>query len=72
MIDCVTTIEALLKGMLTSGLGVKQNDLSDSTIGSLTIRQVKSTDAEGNLRRVYPAKDDLVFDIDEKIHIERE
>lgn len=70
--DCVTTIEALLKGMLLAGLGVSQNDASDTTGKTLDIRQVKVTDADGNLRRVYPAKTDLIFDESDSIAVERE
>lgn len=72
MIDCVATIEALLKAMLQSGLGASQNDSSDTTSNTLNVRQVKVTDAEGNLRRVYPAKGDLVFEDMENIVIDRE
>lgn len=72
MADCVATIEALLKGMLQSGLGTSQNASSDSTINTLDVRQVKVTDAEGNLRRVYPAKTDLVVSDTENIAVDRE
>lgn len=72
MLDCVETMEALLKAMLVAGLGTSQNDTCDTTSKTLTIRQVKVTDAEGNLRRVYPAKGDLVWDESENIGVERE
>lgn len=72
MIDCVTTMEALLKAMLNAGFGASQNEPCDSTVSILDLRQVKVTDAEGNLRRVYPAKSDLVFDENESIAVERE
>lgn len=65
-------MEALIKGMLNSGLGAGQNSSSDTTLHSLEIRQVKITDSEGNLRRVYPAKDDLVFGENENFVVERE
>lgn len=70
--DCVDTMEALLKAMLLAGFGVKQNDSCDTTDKTLDIRQVKITDNEGNLRRVYPAKSDLIFDEIESIAIERD
>lgn len=72
MNDCVATMEALLKGMLIAGLGTSQNSSSDTTLNSLDIRQVKVTDFEGNLRRVYPAKSDLVFGENENFIVERE
>ncbi|XP_055312336.1 leucine-rich repeat-containing protein 47-like [Sitodiplosis mosellana] len=72
MADCVDTMEALLKAMLLAGLGASQNDSCDTTSKTLDIRQVKVTDAEGNLRRVYPAKSDLVIDESENIGVERE
>lgn len=72
MIDCVETMEALLKAMLQSGLGSSQNASSDTTIATLDIRQVKITDAEGNLRRVYPAKSDLIINETDNIAVDRE
>lgn len=72
MIDCVDTMEALLKAMLQSGLGASQNASSDTTIATLDIRQVKITDAEGNLRRVYPAKSDLIINEYDNIAVDRE
>lgn len=70
MIDCVETMEALLKAMLQ--LGASQNASSDTTIATLDIRQVKITDAEGNLRRVYPAKSDLIINETDNIAVDRE
>lgn len=70
--DCLTTMEALLKAMLTSGIGASQNDTSDSVINTLYVRQVKIADVEGNLRRVYPAKADLIFEDIDRIAVERE
>lgn len=72
MIDCIDTMEALLKAMLQSGLGASQNSSSDTTIATLDIRQVKITDAEGNLRRVYPAKSDLIINETDNIAVDRE
>lgn len=74
MIDCVETMEALLKAMLQlgTGLGASQNASSDTTIATLDIRQVKITDAEGNLRRVYPAKSDLIINETDNIAVDRE
>lgn len=63
-------MEALLKAMLMAGFGASQLEQCDTK--QLDIRQVKITDAEGNLRRVYPAKGDLVFESNESIAVERE
>lgn len=38
----------------------------------LIVQQVKSTDLEGNLRNIYPSKNDLLFDDDKQILVERE
>lgn len=70
--DCIETMEALLKAMLMAGLGASQNESDDTTSKTLEIRQVKVTDSEGNLRRVYPGKGDLIFDENESITVERE
>ncbi|XP_031621184.1 leucine-rich repeat-containing protein 47-like [Contarinia nasturtii] len=70
--DCVATIEALLKAMLIAGFGTSQNEQCDINVKRLDLRQVKITDAEGYLRRVYPAKGDLIFDANESIAVERE
>lgn len=68
MTDCRTTIEELLKSMLLAGLG-RNTDHSDQHI--LDVTQMKITDAEGNLRTVYPSKTDLVTEKSENIIIER-
>lgn len=72
MKDCVATMEALLKAMLVAGFGIVSNEKGDNIEKTLDLRQVKVSDAEGNLRRVYPAKTDLVFDENESIAVERE
>lgn len=72
MADCVDTMEALLKAMLLAGFGASQNDSCDTADKTLDIRQVKVTDPEGTLKRVYPAKGDLVFDENENIGVECE
>lgn len=69
MKDCVATMEALLVAMLHAGFGASQNEAGDSVISTLNLRQVKVADADGNLRRVYPAKGDLVFNESEHIAV---
>lgn len=70
MKDCMATMDALLLAMVHAGLGASQNDSGDATKSTLDVKQVKITDAEGNLRRVFPAKGDLVFDEIEDIAVE--
>lgn len=70
MKDCVATMDALLLAMVQAGLGASQNDSDDANRSTLDVTQVKITDAEGNLRRVFPAKGDLVYDEIEDIAIE--
>lgn len=70
MKDCVTTMETLLTAMIHSGLGATSKASGDNGINTLEVCQVKVTDADGNLRRVYPAKGDLVFDETEAIAVE--
>lgn len=38
----------------------------------LTVQQVKNVDAEGNLKAVYPSRNDLVFENEVPIEIIRE
>lgn len=68
MTDCRQTIEQLLKQMLLAGLG---RDADNSGRYILDVTQIKITDADGNLRTVYPSKSDLVVDKSERIAIER-
>lgn len=68
MVDCRTTIEQLLKSMLLAGLGRKA-DNSEQYL--LDVTQIRITDADGNLRTVYPSKTDLVCEKSENISIER-
>lgn len=70
MKDCIATMDALLKAMLQGGFGASQNESGDAIINTLDVTQVKITDTEGNLRRVFPAKGDLIFDASESIGIE--
>lgn len=70
MKDCVAAMEALLKAMLLAGFGAEQNESNETIINALDIIQVKITDAEGNLRRVFPAKGDLIFDDSENIIVD--
>lgn len=69
MTDCRQTIEDLLKEMLLAGFG---NSAEPADHHQLLVQQVKSTDAEGNLRAVYPSKTDLNFDESANIFVERE
>lgn len=64
-------MEELLKAMLFAGFGVNSNP-SDEIANVLDLKQVKITDPEGNLRRVYPAKGDLALENDENIIVYRE
>lgn len=68
MTDCRSTIEQLLKCMLLAGFGRKA-DNTDQFI--LDVTQLRITDADGNLRSVYPSKTDLVYEKSENISIER-
>lgn len=68
MTDCRTAIEALLKAMLMDGIG-RFADNSEQKI--LDVTQIKITDAEGNLRTVYPSRSDLIIERHENIVIER-
>lgn len=75
MTDCRHTIEDLLKEMLLAGLGYNSDaeiETDQPSLKHLTVQQVKSTDADGNLRTVYPSKTDLQFDESTNIEIERE
>lgn len=52
-------MEALLLAMVQSGFG---SATETGVSPTLDLRQVKIVDDEGQLRRVFPAKGDLVFD----------
>lgn len=66
--DCRQTMEQLLKSMLLAGFG---RDTDNSGQYILDVTQIKFTDADGNLRTVYPSKTDLVIEKSERIVIER-
>lgn len=68
MKDCMATMEALLLAMVQGGFGV--NDGGPGGVKILDLRQVKIVDGEGHLRRVYPAKGDLLFDASELVAVE--
>lgn len=68
MKDCVVTMEALLLAMVQGGFGA--NDGGPAGVKILDLRQVKCVDTEGKLRRVFPAKGDLVFDENEMVAVE--
>lgn len=74
--DCRATIQELLTEMLLAGLGVEPEpatvDEEQPFKTQLIVQQVKSTDLEGNLRAIYPSKNDLLFDDDKMILVERE
>lgn len=53
---------------LSGGFGV--NDGGPGGVKILDLRQVKIVDGEGHLRRVYPAKGDLLFDASELVAVE--
>lgn len=73
MTDCRSAIDQLLKEMLIGGFGADGGDSTEEYIQTtLVIQQIKVTDAEGNLRRVYPSKADLEFDDGDAILVERE
>lgn len=73
MIDCRCAIDELLKEMLTGGFGAEGGDAIEENIeNTLCVQQIKVTDDEGNLRRVYPSKTDLEFEDDAAIIVERE
>lgn len=77
MADCRAGIEELLVEMLLAGFGAPAEISVASNVDAnnsaaveterqfeheLIVQQVKSTDPEGNLRAVYPAKTDLLFE----------
>lgn len=68
MKDCAATMEALLLDMVQSGFG--NGDCANTGAATLDLRQVKIIDTEGKLRRVFPAKGDLVFDDSELVAVE--
>lgn len=77
MADCRQTIEELLKEILLAGFGGEYESESSEGEGvtkgyQLLVQQVKSTDAEGNLRTTYPSKTDLVFDETSNLLVIRE
>lgn len=72
MIDCRSTIEELLKGMLFAGFGVTENGSDENSTSVLEVRQMKVTDADGNFRNVYPSKTDLVLEDNENLIVERD
>lgn len=69
MKDCMATMEALLLAMVQGGFGATG---AAATAGAniLDLQQVKIVDTEGKLRRVFPAKGDLVFDANELVAVE--
>lgn len=64
--------------MLLAGLG--KSNFGDGTAdgagldvrNELIVQQIKITDLEGNLKTVYPSKNDLNFDETANIFVERE
>lgn len=64
-------MEELLKAMMFAGFGVYESP-TDDIINVLDVKQVKITDADGNLRRVYPSKSDMQVEEHENIIVERE
>lgn len=73
MTDCRSAIDELLKEMLIGGFGAESDDVTEANIQNmLHVQQIKVTDCEGNLRRVYPSKADLEFEDDAAILVERE
>lgn len=70
MKDCMATMEALLLAMVQANFGAANAGGGATGIKILDLRQVKIVDTEGNLRRVFPAKGDLVFDDSELVAIE--
>lgn len=72
MSDCRSAIDELLKEMLVDGYGADGDAVEENILHTLLVQQVKVTDDEGNLRRVYPSKADLEFDEADAILVERE
>lgn len=75
MTDCRGTMEELLKEMLSAGYGnvaEKADAEESSSFKQLNLQQVKITDADGNLRTVFPSKTDLNYDESTNILIERD
>lgn len=54
-----------------AGFGVYESP-TDDIINVLDVKQVKITDADGNLRRVYPSKSDMKVEEHENVIVERE
>lgn len=69
MKDCMATMEALLLAMVQGGFGINGAG-NDAATKILDLRQVKIVDTQGNLRRVFPAKGDLVYDQSELVAVE--
>lgn len=75
MTDCRQAMEDLLREMLSASFGKPSGKVdTEESISSeqLILQQVKITDADGNLRTVYPSKTDLNYDESTNILIERE
>lgn len=68
MKDCNATMDALLLAMVQGGFGA--TGAAAAGVNILDLRQVKIVDTEGRLRRVFPAKGDLVFDENELVAVE--
>lgn len=71
MADCRAAMEDFIVEMLLAGFGTKTASAADDATTvekernfeqELLVQQVKSTDAEGNLRAVFPGKTDLAFE----------
>lgn len=61
-------MEALLLAMVQAGFG--SSGAVAGGVNILDLRQVKIVDNEGNLRRVFPAKGDLIFNVNELVTVE--
>lgn len=72
MPDCSQTIDDLLKLMLVEGFGTEESASDENIRNTLHVQQCKIVDIDGNLRRVYPAKTDLIFEDTDNIVVDRE
>lgn len=64
----MATMEALLLAMVHGGFG--GSGATATGVSIVDLRQVKIVDNEGKLRRVFPAKGDLVFSEEELVAVE--
>lgn len=72
---CRRVLDTLLREMLLLGISSSESPSEGTTLQSayhtLTVQQVRVVDKEGNLKVVYPSRNDLIFE-DNSISVIRE